>query len=96
VKQQDDFFEPAQLGFALDGLEPVVPYVSRHSVRLELHALLDLAKSSRDRAPWDRKTHQHHQIVFPQMAKVLPPDEAEFLRRQFVLELERIELLLAA
>jgi hypothetical protein len=88
--------EPEQLGFGLVGMEAAEPFVSRHSVRLELLEILETAKAARDVAPWDYETHRRYRELFPRKAKVLPPDEAEFLRRQFVLELERIELLLAA
>lgn len=85
-----------QYGFDISGMEAAKPFVSSHPIRLELNALLETAKAARDAAPWDAATHRRHAIEFPLKAKALPPDEAEFLRRQFVLELERIELLLAA
>ena len=88
--------EPEQLGFMIDGMGAPPPAVSPHAVRLELNALLETAKGARDAAPWDSETHRKHRTLFAEKAKVLPPDEAEFLRRQFVLELDRIELLLAA
>lgn len=82
-----------QLGFAMPGLEPPR---GTHAVRLELNALIETARAARDVAPWDADTHRRHRAMFAERAKVLPPDEAEFLRRQFVLELDRIEALLAA
>lgn len=88
--------EPEQLGFSLAGMEAAPLQVSPHAVRLELNALLETAKSARDYAPWDSETHRKHRAMFAEKSKVLPPDEAEFLRRQFVLELDRIELFLAA
>lgn len=88
--------EPEQLGFSLAGMEAAPLQVSPHAVRLELNALLETAKGARDYAPWDSETHRKHRSMFAEKSKVLPPDEAEFLRRQFVLELDRIELLLAA
>lgn len=91
---QPDFFDK-QIGFDL-GDAPAGKPVSAHSVRLELTAILETAKAARESAPWDRRTHQYHQVVFPQMANWLPPEEAEFMRRQFELELVRIEKLLAA
>lgn len=94
-KAKDDH-EPTQLGFELPGMEASEPFVSTHSVRLELEALLEMAKAARDSAPWDSETHRHYREIFPIKAKVLPPEEAEFLRRQFVLELDRIEIMLAA
>ena len=88
--------EQEQLGFPLEGMEATKPLVSAHAVRLELNDILAMAKAARDYAPWDMETHRKHRATFPEKAKILPPDEAEFLRRQFVLELTRIEVLLAA
>ena len=65
-------------------------------VRAELLELLELARAAQDVAPWDRRTHRYHQVVFPQMANWLPDDEADQLRFEFAKELERIEALLAA
>ena len=62
----------------------------------ELIELLRIARAAQDVAPWDRRTHRYHQVVFPQMANWLPDDEAEQLRFEFAKELERIEQLLAA
>ena len=87
--------EQEQLGFPLEGMEAERP-VNAHAVRLELNEILDAAKSARDHAPWDLETHRKYRSDFPEKAKVLPPEEAEFLWRQFVLELERIDILLAA
>ena len=53
-------------------------------------------REARDEAPWDRRTHRYHQIVFPQMASWLPDDEADQLCLEFSKEMERIEALLAA
>ena len=85
-----------QLGFDIEGLAPAAHSVSPHAIRLELNALLHQAKAAHNEAPWDRRAHQHYRNLFPQKAKWLPPEEAEFLSRQFELELERIERLLAA
>lgn len=84
-----------QIGFDLDEPEKS-KYASSHAVRLELHDLLETAKQARERAPWDAETLQHHRTSFPIKAKALPPEEASFLWRQFELELERIQTLLAA
>ena len=65
-------------------------------VRTELVELLELARSARDVAPWDRRTHRYHQVVFPQMARWLPDEEADQLCFEFARQLERIEALLAA
>jgi hypothetical protein len=65
-------------------------------VRQELITILEIARAARDEAPWDRRTHRYHQVVFPQMANWLPDDEAQQLCFEFARELERIEQLLAA
>lgn len=96
MNKQIDMFEPTQLGLDLADMRPDPTVVSPHCVRLELNAILAIAKAAKDAAPWDERTHKYHKVVFPQMANWLPPEEAEFLRRQFSLELERIELLMAA
>lgn len=88
--------EAEQLGFGIEGMGAAKPFVSSHAVRLELLEILETAKAARETAPWDLETHRRYKEVFPAKAKALPPEEAEFLRRQFVLELERIERLLAA
>ena len=70
--------------------------VDPDEVRAELHEILRVAREARDTAPWDIRTHRFHAVVFPQMAKWLPADEAEQLCLQFEVELERLEKLLAA
>ena len=91
-----DLFGPAQLGLGLEDTRPDPTRVDPQEVRDELHAILATAQAAQGEAPWDRRTHQFHRVVFPQMANWLPTEEADFLRRQFTLELERIEPLLAA
>lgn len=65
-------------------------------VRAELVDLLARARAARDAAPWDRRTQRYHRVVFPQMARWLPEDEAAQLCFAFTIELDRIEMLLAA
>ena len=66
------------------------------SIAVWSYATLRLLLEARDEAPWDRRTHRYHQVVFPQMASWLPEDEASQLCFEFAKELERIEALLAA
>ena len=47
---------------------PRVETVDPEEVRAELIELLRIARSAHDVAPWDRRTHRYHQVVFPQMA----------------------------
>lgn len=70
--------------------------VNPEEVRAELLEILRIAREAQDEAPWDRRTHRFHAMVFPQMARWLPAEEAEQLCLQFELELERIERLMAA
>lgn len=85
-----------QLGFPLENMGAVSQRQSAHDIRLELNALLDRARAARPEIPWDMETHRRYRALVPEKVKALPPEEAEFLRRQFVLEFERIELLLVA
>lgn len=87
---------PRQLGLALEDTRPDPTYVDPQSVREELNEILAKARAARDVAPWDVRTHKFHKVVFPQMTNWLPPEKAEALRREFSLEVERIEALPAA
>lgn len=75
---------------------PRVETVDPEEVRAELLEILATARGARDAAPWDRRTHRYHEVVFPQMANWLPDDEAKQLCFEFGIELKRIEALLAA
>lgn len=92
---KDDLFlsSPKQLGFDLsDTAATAGASIDPDEVRAELQALLDTARGSSGGAPpWDARTHRYHQLVFPQMARWLPADEADELCRQFALELGRWE-----
>lgn len=96
MPDESDLSGPSQLGLGLEDTRPDPTKVHPDEVRRELRALLELAKAARDEAPWDRRTHRYHQVVFPQMANWLPDEEAEQLCFEFAKELERIEALLAA
>ena len=85
-----------QFGFPLEGMDTAQAPLSSHAIRLELNELLDRAKAARDAAPWGPEMQRKYRLLVPEKAKALPPEEAEFLRRQFVMEFDRIERLLAA
>ena len=70
-------------------------WVDPNEVRVEVLELLRIARAARDEAPWDRRIHRFYEMVFPQMTRWLPPDEAERLCLEFAEELERLEPLLA-
>jgi hypothetical protein len=75
---------------------PKAETVDPEEVRAELLEILETARNAQEAAPWDRRTHQFHAIVFPQMARWLPEEEAQQLCFEFAIELKRIEALLAA
>lgn len=86
MSRQADFFPEA----------PRDESVNPDDVRAELLEIMRVAREAREKAPWDRRTHRYHQVVFPQMASWLPDDEADQLCFEFSKEMERIEELLAA
>jgi len=96
MPDEPDLFGMKQLGLGLEDTRPDTTKVDPEEVRAELLAILEIARAARDAAPWDRRTHRYHQVVFPQMANWLPPEEADQLCFEFARELERIEALLAA
>jgi hypothetical protein len=96
MSDEPDLFGHKQLGLGLEDTRRDPTKVDPDEVRLELVAILEIARAARDEAPWDRRTHRYHQVVFPQMASWLPDDEANQLCFEFAKELERIEQLLAA
>ena len=65
-------------------------------VREDLAAMLDEARRVTADSLWDERTYRYNKIVFPQMSRWLPEDEAQQLCFEFSRELERIEKLLAA
>lgn len=60
-------------------------------VRRRLNAILDRARAAPHR-PWPEKKQRVWAIVFPNMAKWLPEDEAEQLCFAFAQEIERLKL----
>ena len=96
MPDEPDLFGPSQLGLGLEDTRPDPTKVDPEEIRFELRALLAIARAAQAEAPWDRRTHRYHQVVFPQMANWLPEDEAHQLCFEFAKELERIEQLLAA
>jgi len=90
-------FGQAQLGFNLGepaakkGYEPDLA-----EIRSELKAILESAKSVSADALWDQRTYKYNKVIFPQMSRWLPKDEADQLCFAFHTEIERIEQLLAA
>lgn len=59
-------------------------------VRRRLHEILERARAAPN-TPWPEKKQRVWQIVFPNMAKWLPDDEADQLRFEFAQEIERLK-----
>jgi hypothetical protein len=59
------------------------------TIRLRLQAALEKARSAK-KMPWSEREARMWQIVFPNMAKWLPKEEADQLRFEFAQEMERL------
>jgi hypothetical protein len=95
----DDLFlaNPQQLGFELDdAAADAGPVVEPEQVRAELHELLAAARAATTSPPWDARTLRYHQLVFPQMARWLPEEEARDLCDQFETGIRKWEFSKAA
>jgi hypothetical protein len=60
-------------------------------VRQRLHAVLETARAA-PATPWPQAKREVWQIVFPNMAKWLPDDEAQQLCFAFAQELQRLHM----
>lgn len=86
-----------QFGFELGEAASATVYSpDLREIREDLNTILTEARSATDQSPWDARTMRYNKIVFIQMAKWLPDDEAQQLCFEFLTEFERIEALLAA
>jgi len=95
----NDLFETGskQMGFDLGEKAPPTTYEpDRDEIREDLSAILSSARGVTVEALWDDRTYRYNKIVFPQMARWLPDDEAAQLCFEFAREIERIEQLMAA
>lgn len=89
--------DPKQLGFDLGEKPRIRSYEpDLAEVREDLATMLDSARQVTADALWDERTYRYTKIVFTQMSRWLPEDEAQRLCFEFSRELERIERLLAA
>lgn len=89
--------EANQLGFDLgETRAPRRFEPDRDDVRTDLRQLLDEARAAIETPPWDERTFRYNKIVFVQLTRWLPDEEAEQLCLAFAEEAKRIELLYAA
>jgi len=61
-------------------------------VRRRLLDMLGEARAAEAKSPWDGRKTRLYQLIFPQMAKWLPDDEADQLCFEFAREIERFKL----
>ena len=88
---------PAQLGFGFAEDKPAINWEPDPAdVREDALAILASARAVTADNLWDQRTYRYNKVVFPNMTRWLPDDEREQLCFEFVRELERIELLMAA
>ena len=64
--------------------------IDPETVRIRLRLLLEKARSA-EKMPWSERDARMWQTVFPNMAKWLPPEEADQLRFEFAHEMERLK-----
>ena len=68
--------------------EPQMP--TPELARARLHSFLEMARGA-ETMPWDARRARVVQIIFPQMARWLPEDEADQLCMEFMREVERLK-----
>ncbi len=66
-------------------------HVTPDEVRAKMLQMLDQLKAS-DEMPWPERTARINEVIFPQMSRWLPEDEAEQLCLEFRREYERVLL----
>lgn len=89
--------DPSQFGLDLGDKPASGAYEPNlDEIREDLHAILDEARRVTADAPWDERTYRYNKVVFPQMSRWLPEEEAAQLCFEFSREIERIEQLMAA
>lgn len=71
---------------------PVVAQPDLAVVRQKLEALLEDLSRAESGSPWDERDTLKYLILFPQMSRALPPDEAGALRAAFDHECARLGL----
>lgn len=69
-----------------------VPQVDPDEVRRRLHGMLAQVRAAQKRSPWPPETTRLNQLIFPQMANWLPPEERDQLRFAFETELKRLNV----
>jgi hypothetical protein len=64
--------------------------LTAEDIRQEMLALLAKARAA-ETMPWTPRALRTHTVLFPEMAKWLPPEEGEQLLMDFMTEIERLK-----
>lgn len=86
---QPDLFGSTPQGELFEDAAPASYRPDPEQVRARLRAILNEARAAK--APFPRATERLYQTIFPQMARWLPPEEADQLRFDFETELTRLK-----
>lgn len=90
-RNQPDLFEPERQSDLLEqNYKPYVVHPDPNRVRARLQKILAEAKAAQ-RIPWDSYHDGLYRVIFPQMTRCLPPEEASQLCLEFEAELERLK-----
>ena len=89
-KQLNLFGEEAEPDLLDEDWTPPVTRADPDKVRAQLLAILGEARTASS-LPWDRRTADYYETVFPQMANWLPEEEAAQLCFDFEAEMERLK-----
>jgi len=89
MKQGDLFAADDQPGLFPEAPPQVVFRADPDKVRIRLHRILAEARAA-SAMPWSEDRLGYHQLVFPQMARALPPEEAAQLCFAFEEEIKRL------
>ncbi len=91
--QQTDLFrkEAEQVDLFSASAEPkrTSSQVTQEEVRAKMLLMLEQARTA-TQMPWDERTARVKEVIFPQMAKWLPNDEANQLMLEFKQAFERL------
>jgi hypothetical protein len=93
MSHQIDLFGAVQPDlFGDDAGGQAAPRIDIAVVRRRLEAILAELRAAERASPWPEETTRLNQLLFPQMAEWLPPEERDQLCLDFTGELRRLRL----
>ena len=88
--QPDLFLPDAEPDLFGEDYKPPVFFPDPDRVRARLHKILAESRGA-SVLPWDHRKTGLYQLIFPQMTRCLPEEEAAQLRFEFETEMARLE-----